>query len=163
MAEKSHILPCSPLLYHGKERKSNLCSQKNEKSIDKECAFGYYKSTKRRNVREKWGEVMERRTQRRVVRKSRKIRKNTFVLLTMALILCLGTLAMGAQKGMQTKTYYESVEVERGDTLWKIAAEYAAEDEEIEHMVDEILELNNMKNTNIRSGESIIVPVTKAV
>ena len=50
---------------------------------------------------------MERRTQRRVVRKSRKIRKNVFLLLTLALILCLGTFAMGAQKGRETKTYYE--------------------------------------------------------
>lgn len=110
----------------------------------------------------KWGEVMERRTQRRVVRKSRKIRKNTFVLLTMALILCLGTFAMGGQKGVQTKTYYECVQVEKGDTIWEIAEEYKMDGEETEHMVDAILELNGMKNTNVRSGESIIVPVTKA-
>ena len=108
------------------------------------------------------GEVMERRTQRRVVRKSRKIRKNTFVLLTMALILCLGTLAMGGEKGIQTKTYYECVQVEKGDTLWEIAEEYKMEGTDTEQMVDEILEVNGMKNTNIRTGESIIVPVTKA-
>lgn len=106
---------------------------------------------------------MERRTQRRVVRKSRKIRKNTFVLLTMALILCLGTLAMGGQKGTQTKTYYECVQVKRGDTIWEIAEEYKTDGEKVEHMVDEIRKLNGLKNTNIRSGESIIVPVTKAV
>ena len=73
------------------------------------------------------GESMERRTQRRVVRKSRKIRKNVFLLLTLALILCLGTFAMGAQKGRETKTYYESVEIQRGDTIWDIAKEYKAE------------------------------------
>lgn len=112
---------------------------------------------------EKWGEVMERRTQRRVVRKSRKIRKNTFVLLTMALILCLGTLAMGGQKGIQTKTYYECVEVEKGDTLWEIAEKYRMDGQKTEHMVEDILEVNGLKNTNVRAGESIIVPVTKAV
>lgn len=110
----------------------------------------------------KWGEVMERRTQRKVVRKSRKIRKNTFLLLTMALILCLGTFAMGGQKGVQTKTYYECVQVEKGDTLWEIANEYKMDGEKTEHMMDAIMELNGMKNANIRSGESIIVPVTKA-
>ena len=110
----------------------------------------------------KWGEVMERRTQRRVVRKSRKIRKNTFVLLTMALILCLGTFAMGGEKGVQTKTYYECVQVQKGDTIWEIAEEYKMEGEDTEQMVDTIMELNGMKNTNVRSGESIIVPVTKA-
>ena len=112
---------------------------------------------------EKWGGVMERRTQRRVVRKSRKIRKNTFVLLTMALILCLGTLAMGGQKGIQTKTYYECVEVEKGDTLWEIAEKYRMDGQKTEHMVEDILEVNGLKNTNVRVGESIIVPVTKAV
>lgn len=111
----------------------------------------------------KWGEVMERRTQRRVVRKSRKIRKKMFVMLTMALILCLGTLAMGGQKGIQTKTYYECVKVEKGDTLWEIAEEYRMDGEKTEHMVDSILEVNGLKDTNIQAGESIIVPVTKAV
>ena len=111
----------------------------------------------------KRGEVMERRTQRRVVRKSRKIRKNTFVLLTMALILCLGTLAMGGQKGIQTKTYYECVQVEKGDTLWEIAEEYRMDGEKTEHMVEAILEVNGLKDANVQVGESIIVPVTKAV
>lgn len=125
--------------------------------------FVYYKGEKRKNVRKKWGEVMERRTQRRVVRKSRKIRKNTFVLLTMALILCLGTLAMGGQRSVQTKTYYECVQVEKGDTLWEIAEEYRMDGEKIEHMVEAILEVNGLKDGNVRAGESIIVPVTKAV
>ena len=106
----------------------------------------------------KWGEVMERRTQRRVVRKSRKIRKNTFLLLTMALILCLGTLAMGGQKGIQTKTYYECVQVEKGDTLWEIAEEYRMDGEKTEHMVEAILEVNGLKDANVQAGESIIVP-----
>lgn len=112
---------------------------------------------------EKWGEVMERRTQRRVVRKSRKIRKNMFVMLTMALILCLGTLAMGGQKEVQTKTYYECVKVEKGDTLWEFAEEYRMDGEKTEHMIEAILEVNGLENANIRAGESIIVPVTKVV
>ena len=108
------------------------------------------------------GEVMERRTQRRVVRKSRKIRKNTFLLLTMALILCLGTLAMGGEKGVQTKTYYECVQVQKGDSIWEIAEEYKMDGMDTEQMVDDILAVNGMKNTNIKAGESIIVPVTRA-
>lgn len=106
---------------------------------------------------------MERRTQRRVVRKSRKIRKNTFLLLTMALILCLGTFAMAGQTGKETKTYYESVQIHSGDTLWEIAEEYKMEGEKTEQMVEKIMVFNGMKTTNVRSGESIIVPVTKAV
>ena len=106
---------------------------------------------------------MERRTQRRVVRKSRKIRKNGFLLLTLALILCLGTFAMGAQKGRETKTYYESVEIQRGDTIWDIAKEYKAEGQKTEQMVDAICEVNGLKTANIRTGENIIVPVTREI
>ena len=120
------------------------------KSIDKECVFVYYEGAKRKNVREKRGEVMERRTQRRVVRKSRKIRKNTFVLLTMALILCLGTLAMGGQKGIQKKTYYECVQVEKGDTLWEIAKKYHVS-------VDSIREQNLMDGKDISQVASLII------
>ena len=103
---------------------------------------------------------MERRTQRRVVRKSRKIRKNVFLLLTLALILCLGTFAMGAQKGRETKTYYESVEIQRGDTIWDIAKEYKAEGQKTEQMVDAICEVNGRKyhrtgdERNIKKGNA---------
>ena len=81
------------------------------------------------------------------------------MLLTMALILCLGTFAMGAQTEKATKTNYESVEIHKGDTIWNIAEEYKAEGEKTEHMVDAILELNGIKTANIQAGESIIVPI----
>ena len=69
---------------------------------------------------------------------------------------------MGGEKGVQTKTYYECVQVQRGDTLWEIAEEYKMENADIEQMVAEFMAVNGMKNTNVRAGESIIVPVTKA-
>lgn len=86
-----------------------------------------------------------------------------FVVMTMALILCLGTFAMGGQKELQTETYYECVQVEKGDTLWEIAEEYKMDGEKTEHMVEAIQDLNGMKSANIQAGESIIVPVTKVV
>lgn len=81
----------------------------------------------------------------------------------MALVLCLGTLAMGGEKGVQTKTYYECVVMQKGDTLWEIAEEYKMDGTDTEQMVESILEVNGLKNTNVRAGESIIVPVTKVV
>ena len=53
--------------------------------------------------------------------------------------------------------------MQKGDTLWEIAEEYKMDGTETEQMVDEIMEVNGLKNTNVRTGESIIVPVTKAV
>lgn len=85
------------------------------------------------------------------------------MLLTIALILCLGTFAMGAQTEKTTKTYYESVQIHKGDTIWNIAEEYKSDGEKTEHMVNAILEVNGMKTANVRAGESIIVPVTKEI
>ena len=47
--------------------------------------------------------------------------------------------------------------------LEEIAEEYKMDGTDTEQMVDEIMEVNGMKNTNVRAGESIIVPVTKIV
>jgi len=69
---------------------------------------------------------------------------------------------MGGEKGVQTKTYYECVQVQKGDSIWEIAEEYKMDGMDTEQMVDDILAVNGMKNTNIKAGESIIVPVTRA-
>lgn len=106
---------------------------------------------------------MERRTQRKMIRKSCKIRERIFLLLTVALIFCLGTFAMGAQKGTETQTYYESVIISKGDTLWDIAEEYKAEGQKTERMIDTIREINGLKTANIRAGESIIVPIATKI
>ncbi|MBM6830171.1 LysM peptidoglycan-binding domain-containing protein [Anaerotignum lactatifermentans] len=105
---------------------------------------------------------MDGRRRRRMVRKSKKARKNVLVLLTLALIVGLGTIAMGAQGGKEGSVCYESVLIHTGDTLWSIAEEYKSEGEKTEHMIDDILKLNGIKTTKIRSGEHILVPVEKA-
>lgn len=97
--------------------------------------------------------------QKKMVGKSKKLREKVFLLLTLTLIICLGTLAKGGQKDWNGNVYYESVAIHTGDTLWMIAQEYKAEDQKIEHMISEIMEINGMRSENIRSGESIIVPM----
>lgn len=84
------------------------------------------------------------------------------LLLALLLSLLLSPFALGAQSGKAENTYYESVRIKSGDTLWSIALEYRQEGESIEHMIDKIRHCNQMKTTNIRAGENIIVPVTKA-
>lgn len=84
------------------------------------------------------------------------------LLLALLLTLLLSPFALGAQSGKAEQTYYESVRIENGDSLWSIALEYKQDGESIEHMIDKILHCNQMKTTNIRAGENIIVPVTRA-
>ena len=64
---------------------------------------------------------MDGRRRRRMIRKSRKARKNALLVLTMTLVVGLGTIAMGAQGGKAGEVCYESVLIHPGDTLWTIA------------------------------------------
>ncbi|MCI7657210.1 cell division suppressor protein YneA [Anaerotignum sp.] len=104
---------------------------------------------------------MDGRKRRRMVRRSRKARKNFLILLTIVLVTGIGTIAMGAQTQKTGEVYYESVLIHSGDTLWDIAAAYKADGEKTEHMVDKIQKLNQMRSERIRAGERILVPVTK--
>lgn len=104
---------------------------------------------------------MDGRRKRRMVRRSRKARKNFLILLTIVLVTGIGTIAMGAQTQKTGEVYYESVLIHSGDTLWDIAAEYKTEGEDTERMVGKIQKLNQMRSTHIKAGERILVPVTK--
>lgn len=90
------------------------------------------------------------------------LRMELLFLLTIVLTMLLCGFVSGAQSGKGGETYYESVRIKSGDTLWSIALEYKQEGERTEHMIDKIRFCNQMKTTNIRAGENIIVPVTKA-
>lgn len=104
---------------------------------------------------------MDGRRRRRMVRKSRKARENFLLLLTVILIVGIGTIALGAQTQKTQEVYYESVLIHSGDTLWDIASEYKTEGESTERMVGKIQKLNQMSSTQIRAGERILIPVTK--
>lgn len=104
---------------------------------------------------------MERRKRRKAVRKSREIRKRIFFVLTLTMIVCLGTLALGGQNEKSGIVTYESILIQAGDTVWNIAQEFKMEDEDTEHMVDKIMEINDMCSANIKAGQRIIVPVER--
>lgn len=96
-----------------------------------------------------------------VAKVMRRIRRKAFLLITLGMILCLGTMALGAQREQTQRVYYEAVFIHSGDTLWQIAKEYKADNEKIEHMISEIMKINGMRSENIISGESLIVPIKK--
>lgn len=75
-------------------------------------------------------------------------------------IISVGTLVFGGQMAQKEKIYYQSVIIHHGDTLWDIAKKYKNETETIEHMIDKIMECNQMRSANIKAGHQILVPVT---
>jgi len=54
---------------------------------------------------------------------------------------------------------YRCVEIESGDTLWSIAAEYAPDNQDVRQVVHDICETNDIQANDIASGQKILVPV----
>ncbi len=100
------------------------------------------------------------------MKKKNNRRHTIFNLLTLfiltAAILCSVGFAVSANSDKasdKTNTYYQSVRVQSGDTLWSIAEEYCPYTQEIDDYIDDIKTINNIKNTNIKAGDYIIVSV----
>ncbi len=77
-------------------------------------------------------------------------------------ILCgtLFTRATGdrADNPVQYK-YYTSIQIEKNDSLWDIAAEYiTAEYETVHDYIDEVKQLNSLETDNIREGQYLTIP-----
>lgn len=96
-----------------------------------------------------------------IVKISKKLRFKTLCVLTMCIVISVGTLAMGGQREKKTTVYYETVQIHAGDTLWGIAKEYPTEGQGVEQRVREIMQVNGLSSENIKSGYSIIVPIVK--
>ncbi len=53
---------------------------------------------------------------------------------------------------------YKSITIEKGDSLWSIAEEYLSEEyDSVEEYIDELMIMNNLKNSTINAGNSLLV------
>lgn len=98
-----------------------------------------------------------------MTKKYRITSKFRFTLFAAVMILCVVTIA-GTLLGFNTvssssKTLYNQVQIESGDTLWDIASEYGPENSDVRRIVDEICELNEISADELTPGSRIIVPV----
>ena len=60
---------------------------------------------------------------------------------------------------MNNRKYFTSYVVEKDDTLWDIAEEFMTEEyDSIYVYIDEVMESNHLKSTNIKYGQMLILP-----
>ena len=57
-------------------------------------------------------------------------------------------------------TYYKSIEVQEGDTLWDIASAYADEDTSVKAYVKELKKINHLDSDSIQEGSYLTVAYT---
>ena len=87
------------------------------------------------------------------------MKKFLLILLTILMILCVAKMVMGNTGRPAEGEYYESVEIQQGDTIWEIAERYKPNDRKTAEYVKEIMEFNKTDSPNIKSGHHIIIPV----
>lgn len=84
------------------------------------------------------------------------------VIVLAAAIMCSVGFVVSAKSdktSSDTDSYYQSIRVESGDTLWSIATEYCPDTQEIGDYIDEIKAINSIKTDTIKAGDYIIVSI----
>lgn len=85
-------------------------------------------------------------------------------------LLVIVILAAGMFSGMlfgsynaegSSKTSYEMITVQYGDTLWEIAETYKPSDQDIRDFMYEICDYNKISAGEIYQGQNLMIPVSK--
>ncbi|MBR2546933.1 MAG: LysM peptidoglycan-binding domain-containing protein [Eubacterium sp.] len=110
-------------------------------------------------------------SERAAVRKRRRnhhrhiVNRIRFTILLVAAILMI-TMAGGMMIGSynaegSSKTSYEMITVQYGDTLWEIAECYKPADKDIRDFMYEICDYNNISAGEIFQGQNLMIPVSQ--
>ena len=96
-------------------------------------------------------------------KKYRITSKFRFTMFLSIIILFIMTTA-GTVFGFNTvnsasRDLYNQVQVQSGDTLWDIAAEYGSDDMDIRKVVNDICDINEIRADQLTAGQRILVPV----
>lgn len=82
----------------------------------------------------------------------------------MTVFIFVAVFAIGTMMGFNTvssssRDIYNQVQIEAGDTLWEIAAEYGPEHTDVRKTIREICDLNGITADDLHAGQRIIIPV----
>ena len=107
---------------------------------------------------------------RRKAVKNRSIKvNNNIIMLTIATVLILSIVMIGrihfvkADESVQYDKTFQAIEIEPGDTLSAIAHEYARSDADCQDYMEEVIEINGLKDGQIHAGCYLMIPVYTVV
>lgn len=95
----------------------------------------------------------------------RRMIYNNKIMLTFGIILFLSFFIIGGMKlvqaneSIQYEKSFITIQIERGDTLTSIAEEYALSEADYLKYIDEVKEINNLKDETIHAGCYLLVPI----
>ena len=92
-------------------------------------------------------------------RSSRRKTKMIFLILLSSLILTFAIITFTVQGSTKLEEkYYKSILINSGDSLWSIAEQYYDKDNSsISSYIEELKNINNISNENIKSGNYLVV------
>ena len=103
---------------------------------------------------------MRRISNRKSKKRTRVANKPRFTLFCAICVLIL-TMSVGTLTSAQATRSEQSYMlcVSTGDTLWDIARSSNTKGKDLRRVVDDIMKLNNMRSTNIKSGDMLRIPI----
>lgn len=97
---------------------------------------------------------------KKTTKRTRIANKSRFMMFCSICVLII-TLSVGSFTSVQatksTETY--TLCVASGDTLWEIARSSNTKNKDLRKVVDDIMKINNMRSTNIKSGDMLRIPI----
>ena len=83
------------------------------------------------------------------------------VAITLMLLLVGGLIFFPTIVNASTKeaTSYESIQIDKGDTLWSLAEEYRSDNISTNDFVKEIKDINGLSSDYINEGNYLIIPI----
>ena len=89
-----------------------------------------------------------------------KFRFTIFIALMVVLTAFVTSTFLGLDdaSSLSEEPSYTQVEIQAGDTLWNIAAQYGPQNMDRRQLVFEICRLNDINADSIRPGQTILVP-----
>ena len=84
------------------------------------------------------------------------------IILAFGLFFAVAANSFGGGQNSQERLNLKAVKIGRGDTLWKIAKEYAPPGSDYRRFVSRVTEINNLDRSCLYQDEVIYVPVCPA-